>query len=207
MGRATHTTLTKVVIFKRNFWNRSSTSGAAWYSSSRPLWSSPITITNSSTNSSAWRSTSPTALCPDRRRHAVRMSSRSNEWLLANSNTSENLLEDDPGATLVTKISKLPPMTVSKTYDDRLATKDWATKRKWRRTFRDAVSVGNRGVEDALVILKRDLRALSTGFERGEFAEKTCIQPMMHLSWASGGKQTSFDILTLCREISEFPRA
>ena len=169
--------LTKVAIFVRNLWKRSSMSSAAWYSSKRPLCNSPTTIVNSSTSSRECRKRSPTPFWPDLNRQALRISSRRAEWHWASSKTSANskvrsLLGDDevgrpaesPQDSRAKNGSKLPQMAVSKIYPDRLDTKAWDIKRKCRRSFLDFVSVGNKKfeVDWRVDIRKTDLMALST---------------------------------------------
>ena len=163
---------TKVANFVRNLWKRSSMSSAAWYSSNRPLCSSPTTIVNSSTSSRECRKRSPTPFWPDLNRQALRISSKRTEWLWASSKTSANskarsLGEDEAESSQdsrAKKGSKLPQMAVSKIYPDRLDTKAWDIKRKCRRSFLDFVSVGNKKfeVDRRVDIRKTDLMALST---------------------------------------------
>ena len=70
------------------------------------------------------------------------------------------------------KGSKFPPIAVSNVYPERLDTKTWAMKRKWRSSFLDCVRVGKRNVAMArwVDIQKRDLRALSTWKEEDELS-------------------------------------
>lgn len=80
---------------------------------------------------------------------------------MARAKTSENS-GDEEWDSRATKGSKLPLITVSNTYEERLETKECATKRKWKRRLRAGVRSGNNGFEVLRVMRKRAPRALST---------------------------------------------
>ena len=176
-------------------------SGAAWYSSKRPLCNSPTTIVNLSTSSRECRKRSPTPFWPDLNRQASKISSRSTELHWASSKTSENSkvrssLGDEVGRpeslpqdSQAKNGSKLPQMAVSKIYSDRLDTKSLryeAELRKSRRSFLDFVSVGNKKFEVDRCVdnRKRDLRALSTvcGIWVDSLRKDVCFLPRRSLN-------------------------
>ncbi len=66
------------------------------------------------------------------------------------------------------KISKFPPIAVSKMYPERFEINDWATNRKCKRSCRDFVIVGKRKVECTRCVDMRnnDLSAFSTESEK-----------------------------------------